>query len=214
MSATRSALMGLFVIYALSLVLGAASASAATPEWWVEGKLLTGTEKLAEETKASGKISIKSELLSLECATAAVQGGTIGKTENTAGSVTFEKCAGGGCEVAKIKSESLTFPLEQSGSVIKLKFKPKSGTLISSFTLAGTSCTFQGDVAELIVTEKGGMDCNYPGVETESSEHTLEFTKTSGSEFKVKVDGKTLTGEFIANFKWSLASKKLFSVLG
>lgn len=214
MSVTRSTLLGLLVVYALSLAFASASASAATPEWWVEGKLLTGTEKLAESTKPSGKISIKSELLSLECATAAVQGGTIGKTENSASSVTFEKCEGGGCEVAKIKSESLTFPLEQSGSVIKLKFKPKSGALIASFTLAGSSCTLKGDVAELTTTEKGGMDCNYPEVEKESLEHALEFTKTSGSEFKVKVAGKTLAGEFIATFKWSLASKKLFSVLG
>ncbi|MCW3018789.1 MAG: hypothetical protein JWN10_1097 [Solirubrobacterales bacterium] len=212
MSATRSAPLGLLVVFALSLALASASASAATPEWWVEGKLLTGTEKLAEEeSKAAGNVVIKSEKLTVECTTVTVQGGTIAKSSNSTSAVVFAGCklaAPSGCE-AKIKTEPLTFPLEEPGLVVKLKFKPKSGSLIAAFTIEGTSCTLKGKVVELTTSgEAGGMDCNYPDVEKESLEHTLEFTKTSGSEFKVNKE----PGEFIATFKWKLASKKLFSV--
>lgn len=212
MSKVRLTMLGLLVVYALSVVL-APSASAATPEWWVEGKVLTGTEKVSEETKATGEAVLKSTGINVGCATVAVEGGSIGaKNEDTLNAVVFTKCtvvSPSGCEVAKIKSEPLVFPLEESGSVIKLNFRPKSGTLIAAITVTGSSCTAKGTVDVTVSGEKGGMDCNYPGVETESLEHTLEFTKTSGSSFKIG----SLTGELIANFKWKLASKKLFSAL-
>ncbi len=54
------------------------------------------------------------------------------------------------------------------------------------------------------------MDCNYKGVETESEEHPLEFTATSGS--KVEVNGKP--SEFTGTDKVHLSSGKLWSASG
>jgi hypothetical protein len=210
MSATRSTLLGLLVVYALSLALAAASASAATPEWWVEGKLLTETEKLTSEAiKAPENIIIKGPSVGISCDVVKVEGGTITKSEGNANALLFEGCkvsSPSGCEVAKIKTEPLTFPLEKSGSVIKLKFKPQTGSLIAAFVLEGKSCTSKLAV-EVTASKEEGMDCNYPGVETESLEHTLEFTKSSGTSFKVNGE----PAEFIANFKWKLELGKLFS---
>jgi hypothetical protein len=211
MSATRSTLLGLLVVYALSLALAAASASAATPEWWVEGKLLTETEKLTSEAiKAPENIIIKGPSVGISCDVVKIEGGTITKSEGKANAILFEGCkvsSPSDCEVAKIKTEPLTFPLEKSGSVIKLKFKPQSGSLIAAFTLEGASCALKGKVVEVTAGKEEGMDCNYPGVETESLEHTLEFTKSSGTSFKVNGE----PAEFIGNFKWKLELGKLFS---
>jgi len=208
--ASLSALV-LVAVFALSAV----AASAATPEWWVAGKLLEGTEKLGEPTKITHPVVIKTASLAVECSTVTVEAGAIGaKNENSAQSLGFQGCQVVGspaCEVANIKTEPLNFPLEKPATVIKLRFTPKSGILIAVInvkSVSGQTCLVAG-TKELTTGggEKGGMNCNYPNVEIEAVEHTLEFTATSGSE--VKVNGEP--AEFIATFAWKLASSKAFS---
>ena len=124
-------------------------------------------------------------------------------------SVVFGKCGVVGeasCKVA-IKTKPLVAKLEGSTGAIKLKFVPASGTEIAKWTITGcTSHTERNGNYEA----NGTMTCNYSGVETESEEHALEFTATSGS--KVKVNGEP--SEFTGTDKVHLASNKLWSASG
>ena len=121
----------------------------------------------------------------------------------------FEKCSVVGepsCKVS-IKTRPLVAKLEGSTGAIKLRFVPESGTEIAKWTITG--CTAHTERNGKYEAD-GTMDCNYSGVETESKEHPLEFTATSGSS--VKVNGEP--SEFTGTDKVHLASNKLWSASG
>jgi hypothetical protein len=213
MSRIGSTLVGLSAVLVLAIALPAAAYAA--PEWFVEGKKLEGTASLAKETKLKGAAVIKDKGFTMECKKVKVLGGIIsGKNENT-GALSFEECKVTkpvSCEVKTIETKPLSFPLEEPGTVVKLRFKPKSGTTIATF-----SCGLLGSVELKTATEgggeKGGMNCEYPNIAEEAKEHLLDFSASSGSEFKIKTAlEKEEAGEFLAEFTWWLEGFKLFSV--
>jgi hypothetical protein len=217
-SRTGSALVTLLMLAAIGVTGAIVSPTvwaAETPEWWVNGSLLKGSEELAEETSVTtpfeieahgekiGKFIIRCEELKIK--NGVIEGSNIRREE----SVVFGKCGVVGessCKVA-IKTKPLVAKLEGSPGAIKLKFVPKSGAEIANWTITG--CTAH--------TERNGnyeadgtMICNYKGVETESEEHPLEFTASSGS--KVEVNG--ISSEFTGTDKVHLADRKLWSARG
>jgi hypothetical protein len=217
MSSNRQRILfvSLLAVFVLSALMASVASAAETPEWWVAGSLLKGSEALAEETKVTtpfeieahgekvGKFIIKCEELRVK--EGKIEGPNVRREE----AVVFGKCGVVGeasCSVA-IKTKPLVAKLEGSPGAIKLKFVPESGTEIAKWTITGcTSHTERNGSYEA----DGTMNCNYNGVETESEEHPLEFTATSGS--KVEVNGKP--SEFTGTDKVHLADRKLWSALG
>jgi hypothetical protein len=184
------------------LVLGAvfaSSASATTPQWFVAGSPLGigATEPLAESTTVTETFSIKPQTVNvkLECKSMSLPKSAI-KGERTRednpiklGNCTFTgpaNCTG----PSSLSLEPLTSTLEGTSGSFKLKFKPTSGETVMTINISGTGCALAG---EFVI--KGTMSCNYPGVETETKNHVLEFSLSSGSELKHGSEKVNLTGK-------------------
>jgi hypothetical protein len=200
-------------VFALSAIAAPIASAAEGPEWWVEKSLLKGSEGIAEETKVpkAFRIEAHGEKITsffIECSELKVKKGAItAPSTRTEEGVVFEKCIAVGktaCTVATTMTKPLTAELEGPPGAIKLKFKPKSGTEIGTFHVTGPALTCG---AEGFYQADGTMICNYSGVETESKEHPLEFSPSSGS--KVEVGGKP--SEFTGTDEVHLVSKKLWS---
>jgi hypothetical protein len=196
-------LLGTFAFSAIS----AGVASAEAPQWWVAEKLLTGTSAVAEATNVTAPMKIETAGLTFECKKVKVKNGFIeapGKVLDE--SEVFEECSvvgQSGCSIPTTESFPLKATLERVGEAIKLKFEAQAaGNELAVFKINGAGCTVTG-------TYKidGTMVCDYPGVETESLEHPLEFTATSGSKVKVGTLSATFTGTvkvwLASGQKWS-----------
>jgi len=210
MSRTRFILLGLMSAVALSAVM-ATSALAAAPEWWVEGSVIKVAEKIAPKGNLLTPIIIKSSKVTIECTEDTVKNGFIGPGNKNS----MESLVMGGCKIPTlpscviptVESNPLVFPLirlEEKGK-IKLNFTPETGKLLAKITVKG-ECAAKGSY-ELTVGEKAGMQCEYPGVETEKKEHELNFSEGAGSELLLNGEKAILTG--IVHF--GLASGKLWS---
>jgi hypothetical protein len=196
-------LLGVFALSAIS----AGAAAAEAPRWWVAGKLLSGTSTVAEATNVTTPMTISTSGLTFECNKVRVKNGFIegpGKVFDE--SEVFEECAVVGqpaCSISTTESFPLKATLERVGEAIKLKFESQAaGNELAVFKINGASCTVKGTYK---IT--GTMVCDYPGVETESLEHPLEFTTTSGSKVKIGA----LTATFTGTVKVWLASEQLWS---
>jgi len=184
------------------------------PKWWVEGALLSGSEAIAEATNVTQ--DFKQEMhgkpgdFVVQCDEVKVKSGTITSPgSRSEKALAYEDCEVVGkseCAVATTETEPLEATLEGSAGAITLKFKPKSGTLIAKWKVnqvAGKPlCVVKG-----LYKANGTMICGYKGVETETLDHPLEFTATSGS--KVTVGGKP--AEFTGTDEVHLASGKKWS---
>jgi hypothetical protein len=207
----RILFVSLAVFVSSALMVSVASAEGG-PEWWVAGSLLKGSEAIAEETKVTTPFELearaeKTRKFFIQCKELDVKKGVIESPNvRKEEALLFEKCIVVGeptCKVA-IKTKPLVAKLEGSTGAIKLKFVPESGTEIAKWEITGCASDKGKYEAD------GTMDCNYSGVETESEEHPLEFTATSGSS--VKVNGEP--SEFTGTDKVHLASNKLWSASG
>jgi hypothetical protein len=168
-----------------------------TPKWWLAGKLMTGSEPIAESTTVTAPFKLIltqekiSEIGSIQCSEVKVKGGTIEapstRTESAveyAGCKVYEPKPNSAVENTKCVvagSHFVTNPLKGTlegppGSE-KLKFVPQSGSELGVFEIEGPSCSFKG-----LFHADGDMVCNYDEVETEKVEHPLEFTPSSGTE--------------------------------
>jgi hypothetical protein len=185
-----------------------ASASAA-PAFWVEGKLLaTGsTEAIAEKTEVVRPFVVSAAGGSAECRVARASSALIeGENKAAARALIFEECSTSqeNCKVVSpITTKPLTILLEGTSGALKLNFKPASGNIIETVEFSGSGCK-----ARRLVLE-GSMACNYPGVETEATDHLLEFSAGSGS--RLEVAGKP--AELSGLDKFWLASKKLWAAI-
>lgn len=162
-------------------------------KWWVEGKLLEGEEAIAEETTVLPTEPFKLKLegkevgsFTIVCKGIKIKHGRIeAPGARSEEAVVFEKCEVEGkpeCIVANTESKHLNAQLEGVPSAIKLKFGTDEWQRNRGVPYHGTAaCKVQG-----FYRANGTMDCNYNGVETESAEHSLEFTETSGSKSKSK----------------------------
>jgi hypothetical protein len=201
-------MLGLLVLFCFGAT-QAASASAA--EWWVAGAPLTGAAELATKTHVIKHFTIKSAKISVECSEVSVKKGFIENNNgNRIEALVFEGCSVPGessCEVSPIATEPLVFPLEGEKGSIKLNFIPKTGTTFGVVTIKTKgSCSKTGSF-KLTSGAKKGMICNYPGVETEHSEHELVFNEGSGSEIEINSEKAIFSGEVF----FKLASGKNWS---
>jgi hypothetical protein len=204
----------LLAVLALSAVV-ASSATAASPEWWIAGSPLKAkaTAAVAETTNVTIPFSIKTSLVAWECGAIAVPNAFI-EGEKTARlkAIVFKNCkvtGTSGCTVPSTEeTHPLTATLEGTTKNYKLDFAPTTKKVLSEVTFSGTHCAVTDGEEERLLPVEGSMACNYPGVETESVDHLLEFTATSGSLLKLAGEEATFTGldEF-----W-LASKSKWSV--
>jgi hypothetical protein len=199
----------------------------APPKWWVEGKLLTGSEPIAESTTVEEPFKLiltqekVAEIGSIQCSEVKVKGGMIeaprARTESAveyAGCKVFEPKPNSSvenalCHVvgAHFVTNALKGTLEGPLGSEKLKFVPQSGSEIGGFEIEGASCSFKG-----LFHASGDMVCNYNEVETEKVEHPLKFTPTSGSEVTLSGPAETKPKEGVTvSYEVHLSSGKLWS---
>lgn len=193
----------------------------ARPKWWVEGKLLIGSEVLAETTTVPpaepfelnmmGK-GIATEPFTIRCSSVRLENAAIeGPSARHEEHVVYENCIAVGkpeCTVATTPTQPLQAHLEGSSGNEKLRFVPQSGKEIANYIVSGTLCKVKGEYEA-----DGEMICNYKFVETESLEHPLEFTASSGSKVKVRVNhaAKETAVPFTGTDDVHLASGKKWS---
>jgi predicted metal-binding protein len=210
----------LFLLSILAIsVFGAVMSSSAfaSPEWWVEGKVIKTAEKLSSAVKVTEAITIETEELAIQCSEMKVVGGIIQPgNKNSAESLVFSSCGVVGnpeCEVEDIKTKPLVFPLEGKTGKISLNFKPESGNVIAAVQISSCPLAEAGRESERVITsneETGkGMVCEYPDVETEKTAHQLNFSGTSGSQ--IALGGEPAS--FRALVQWSLFSNEKWSAL-
>lgn len=181
----------------------ATSALAASPEWWVEKSVIKVTEKIAPKGKIISPITIKTGKFLVKCTEDTVKNGIAGPgNKNSMESLVVQGCKVSGaaaCVVPTIESVPLVFSLirveEKETKKIRLNFTPEAegSNLLAKITITGESCAFAG-VYKLTTGEKAGMQCEYPGVETEKKEHELNFSEGSGSELEVNGEKAILSG--------------------
>ncbi|HEV2923904.1 MAG TPA: hypothetical protein VGW98_07710 [Solirubrobacteraceae bacterium] len=196
-------------------------------KWWVEGKVLVGSEAIAEETKVV--VPFKLELhaeggkgpgFTILCKKVKVKGGAIeAPNVRTEKAVIYEECGVEGspnnedCVVETTETKPLKANLEGSAPAIKLKFEPTAGPLaeIAAYEVKQAPAKPACGVTLGKYTASGTMICNYNGVEAEKTEHALEFTAGSGS--KVTASGPGVSGEagFVVTDEVKLASGKMWS---
>jgi len=191
------------------------------PKWWVEGNLLVGTEALAETTTVPpaepfelnmmGK-GIATEPFTIRCTSVRLENAEIeGPSTRRDEHVVYEGCIAVGkaeCAVATTPTQPLQAHLEGPSGNEKLRFAPQAGNEIANYVVTGASCKVKGEYEA-----DGEMICNYKFVETEKLEHPLEFTKTSGSKVKVRVNhaAKETSVPFTGTDDVHLASGKEWS---
>jgi hypothetical protein len=214
MSKMKLFLLSLLAVSALSAVVSASAL--ASPEWWVEGKVIKTAEKLASEPKVPEFVTIKNEKLGIQCSKLTINGGFVRpENKNSAESLTFGACkvAGGSkCEVEDFKTQPLTFPLEGSTGKISLNFRPTTGSLIAVANVKNCPAeekSLEGKKEIAIGKGAKGMDCEYPDVEKEMITHTLNFSSTSGSEIQMEGEPASILGIV----EWVLATVKKWSAL-
>jgi hypothetical protein len=208
-SPIRRTITCLLAMLVLSVVV-ASSAAAASPAWWITGTLLKAksTAAVAETTTVTTPFSIKTSFIGFECGAIAVQDAFIeGEKTAKGNSIVFKNCkvtSTPSCTIpSTIETLPLTATLEGTSKNFKLNFAPTTGKVLAEIEFSGTMCSLAGERPL-----EGTMACNYPGVETESVNHLLEFTATSGSTLKLGVEGADFAG--IDEF-W-LSSKSKWSV--
>jgi hypothetical protein len=189
-----------------------ADESAPRPKWWLEGELFKGKEPIAEETNVVAPLELelhgkKVENFTIACGKVKIKSGEIeGPSSRREEAEVYEECKVVGkeaeCTIEPIVTRPLKAQLEGSTGATTLKFEPESGTELASYEVKGATCAVKGFYAA-----SGEMICDYSGVETESAEHPLEFTETTGS--KVKINGQEAA--FRLTDRVHLASGKLWS---
>jgi len=178
-------MLSLLCVLAVSAT--ATSVALASPEWWVAGKLLVGKAALAEKTNVTKPLITEISEATLECKKVTIKEGFIeSPNKRNEKAEIFDECTLGSlskkCSVAAIETKPLKATLEKVGGAIKLKFEPQTGTEIGTVEIGNNGvekCPATIVGARVL---RGTMVCDYPGVETESTEHALEFTPESGSE--------------------------------
>jgi hypothetical protein len=187
-------------LFAVGAVL-ASSASATTPQWIVEGKALGigVSEPLAKSTNVTETFAIRTAvggvMVKVACTGMSLPSSVIqGERTRIDSPFEMEGCTLTGppaCSIpASFPLKSLTSTLEGTAGAFKLKFAPTSGTTAMTIKVSGAGCPI---AANLEIT--GTMSCNYPGVETETKNHVLEFSLSSGTALKLGGEEVTLTGK-------------------
>jgi hypothetical protein len=209
--AVKTVQLSLLLLVVVGAV-GAAPASAASPEWWVEGSEIAKAETVAEAVMIKQAPTFKvGNITTVTCSTVKVKHGIIRPGNSNNGTFAFENCSAVSqphCEVPNFSSEPLVFPLEGTGAKLKLNFQPASGSTLAVVVVksSGGTCAVANTYTITSGTSKG-MACNYPGVETEKTEHELLFNSETGSEAFFGSTKVLFEGDFFVKLssgnKWS-----------
>jgi hypothetical protein len=203
---TTACLLAMLVLSAIA----ASSAAAESPAWWITGSLLKAksTAAIAETTTVTTPFSVTTPAVGFQCGAIAAESAFIEGEKTAKGkSIVFKTCKITKPTTCSIPATDETLPLtatlEGTSKHFKLNFAPTTGKTLADIDFEGIECSIAGQKPL-----EGTMACNYPGVETESVDHLLEFTATSGSLLKLTGEEAVFTGldEF-----W-LASKSKWSV--
>ena len=209
--AIKAVPLSLLLLMVVSAI-AAAPASAASPEWWVEGSEIAKAETVAEAVTIKQAPTFKvGTIVTFTCSTVKVKHGIIRPGNSNNGTFAFESCSVVGathCEVPNFNSEPLAFPLEGTGATLKLNFKPVSGSTLAVVVVKSSGGTCAAANTYTITSGPSkGMECNYPGVETEKTEHELVFNAETGSEIFVGSTHVVFEGDFFDKLssgkKWS-----------
>jgi hypothetical protein len=186
-----------------------------TPKWWVEGKLLVGSEAIAEATTVTEPLRLvlhgkRIGEFAIECTELKVQNGNIeAPSARNEEAIVYERCIVVGkpeCAIGTTKTKPLKATLEGPAGAEKLRFEPKAGNEIAKWEVTGAACAVKG-----LYRANGVMICNYKEVETERAEHPLEFTAASGSKVTATGSGAEGSAGFTVTDQVHLASGKLWS---
>lgn len=192
------------------------------PKWWVAGKMLSGSEALAENTTVIEPF--KQELFGkggtnpfeVQCGEVKVKKGIItGPRSREEEALVYSNCkvlkasvALPECEVKTTESVALLATLKGTVGATQLSFRAKSGAgeltgwhVLQTPGAGVPTCAQKG-----LYHADGVMICGYTGVENELSEHPLEFTPGLS---KVTVGG--VAAAFTGKDAVHLASGKLWS---
>jgi hypothetical protein len=206
-SQVKRIVLCVLAMLALSAVV-ASTASAASPAWWVTGKILKTGEKeaVAETTKVTTAFAIKGSGFGVQCPSVKLEKAYIeGENTGAVNSIVTSGCTDTAQPTCKVENpinmKPLSVLLEGNTKSLKLNFTPITGKEVATINVSGSECGPTKIVLE------GTMACNYPGVETEATEHELEFTAGSGSTLKALGKTAELTGVdrfwLTSGLKWS-----------
>jgi hypothetical protein len=181
-----------FTLLALA-ALATSSASAASPSWWVEGKLLEAktAKVLAETTEVTTPFVIKATSFDVECNSVQLPKSFIEGEKTGQVNLTIKGCKDvtqPACTIATIKSGPLNITLGGAMGAFKLTFAPAKGELVATIEASGKGCSSTS------IPLTGTMACNYPKVETEATRHDLEFTTGSGTKLQFLKEEVTVAG--------------------
>ncbi len=209
--AVKTVQLSLLLLVVISAV-AAAPASATSPEWWMEGSEIAKAETVAEAVTVKQAPTFKvGNIVTVTCSTVKVEHGIIRPGNANNGTFAFEGrsvVSQPHCEVPNFSSEPLVFPLEGTGAKLKLNFQPVNGRTLAVMVVksSGGTCAVANTYTITSGTSKG-MACNYPGVETEKTEHELVFNSEAGSEVFVGSTKVLFEGDFFVKLssgdKWS-----------
>jgi hypothetical protein len=200
-------------VFAFAAV-GASSASAA--EWFVNGKALSGSSKVAEKVKMEESIvlSVPNAGIAITCTGANLYSTSeiVAKSTIKLGSLRLTGCKtttpASGCEIAdsELDTAALEAPLTEGTSPEdKAVFKPKTGTTIANLQFSEkVTCAFGG-----LWALKGSFTLALPKGQEELVEQTFAGIGTKESPSGLSLFGQPayLTGKFKASLtsagKWS-----------
>jgi hypothetical protein len=211
MSRLKRITLCLLAILALCAIVSS-TASAASPAWWVSGKLLASgsTEPVAEATEVKTPFTITSVAESGECKAVKIETGDIeGEKKAAVHALVFSECVDltepTKCAIANFSTKPLSITLEGTKGNLKLNFKPTAGEEVMTMKVSNKGEQTCNVAGTFHIT--GTMACTYPNVETEAERHDLLFSATSGSKLKIGTIEVELAGE---DLFW-LASKANWS---
>jgi hypothetical protein len=204
MSKLRLILLSMLAVFAFSAV--ASSAALAAPEWTLNGKVITKTEKVTYKLKSGTEAVLKDATLGVAIKCTALKGKSaqVEVAGKDKGITVFEGCKVNieKCEVVKgeVKTETLTTKLAEEGTETIDIFEPPASKTFAVIKLKGTGCPLTsarvtGSVSSVIQPPLHGttVTTTFPGPKTAlelagspaTFEATVEVAYEAGGEIGV-----------------------------
>lgn len=166
--------LALMAVLALTAIT-ASLAQAASPEWSIEGKALSGSESISSEATETFKLEVPARGLTIQCTEQSTVEGKITSPRADSGKISFNNCSVVGAPTCKVTQPITTVPLvtelKLSGTTVYDTFKPASGTTFTTITISG--CAAAGSFP--ITGQTCGKATNALGVQAVKQQ--LEFSK-------------------------------------
>lgn len=176
MSKLRLILLSMLAVFAFSAV--ASSAALAAPEWTLNGKAITKTEKVTYKLKSATAVLEDATLgVTIKCTALKGKSAQVEVAGKDKGITFFEGCTINiaKCEVTKgeVKTETLTTKLAEEGTETIDIFEPPVSKIFAVIKLKGTGCPLTsanvtGQVTSVIKSPLQGasLTTTFPGPKT------------------------------------------------